>query len=289
MKPTPTPETFDGWLQMATRTLPAHIQNLIQGELEDHYQDACAAHRQAGLEPDAARRAALADLGDPAAVNQGLRATYLSRGQALAAMLAAITYPFVLLALPALTAALGKTATYLLQDLLSTVLLVFILTTFIRLLGANTHRLERPAWILMGALLLGTVTRLVSFTVFGRMPLVGPDEEVIWRSGPALGMLLDAGFVIAEGLAAGASAWLGWRLFGMEERLYGLLRPVSILLMLVGPVGSGVALSLLLSSMTGAYLFSVLGYTLVTILLAVMILVFFRAAFRGAGHTLIAG
>jgi hypothetical protein len=73
---------------------------------------------------------------------------------------------------------------------------------------------------------------------------------------------------------------LGWRLYRIAEPLYGLLRPISILLMLVCPIGAGVAISLLLGSMIFASYFTVLGYVLVTLLMAVMILAFFRAAFR---------
>jgi hypothetical protein len=280
MKPAPVPDTFAQWLQIATRSLPAHISNVVRGELAAHYQDACEAHQRDGLPRDEAQRAALADLGSPLMVNDGLRAAHLSRGHALAAMLACMGYPLLLMVYPNLAAVMGEMVSYLFQDVLNTLMLVFVLATFVRLIGFNTQQLHRPVGLVMASLLLGTVVRITFFSIFQRLPLVGPGELVVWETGSTLGMLLDGGFIAAELLSAGACAWLGWRLYSIEESLYGLLRSISILLMLVCPIGLGLAVSLLLGSMAAATYFSIMGYVLVTLLMAILILTFFRAAFR---------
>jgi hypothetical protein len=275
-----SPDTFEQWLEVATRNLPAHLVNGIRSELAAHYQDAFEAHQRDGLTPGEAQRAAVADLGSAVSVNDSLITMHISRNHALAAMLACMGYPLLLIVFPQLTRFMGEMVSYLFHDLFNTILLVYILATFVRLIRFNRDRLYRPVGWLMVSLLLGTVVRLSFYTIFHRLPLVGTGVEVVWETGSALGMILDVGFIAAEILSAVACAWLGWRLFRSGESLYGLLRPISILLMLVCPIGAGVASSLLLGSMVLASYFTVLGYVVVTLLIAIMILTFFRAAFR---------
>jgi hypothetical protein len=275
-----SPDTFEPWLEVATRNLPAHIVNEIRSELASHYLDAFDAHQHDGLTPGEAQRAAVADLGSAIFVNDSLITMHISRNHTLAAMLACMGYPLLLIVFPQLTRFIGEMASYLLQDLINTILLVYVLSTFVRLISSNRDQLYRPVVWLIASLLLGTVVRLSFYSIFHQLPLIGTGVEVVWETGSALGMILDGGFIAAEMLSAGACAWLGWRLYRIEEPLYGLLRPISVLLMLICPVGAGVAISLLLGSMILASYFSILGYVLVTLLMAIMILTFFRAAFR---------
>lgn len=275
-----SPSTFEQWLEVATHNLPAHIVNGIRSELAAHYQDAFDAHQHDGLTADETQRAAVADLGSARLVNDDLIMMHISRNHTLAAMLACMGYPLLLMVFPQLTGFMGKMVSYLFQDLLNTILLVYVLATFVRLIPSNRRPLYRPVGSLMASLLLGTVVRLSFFSIYHRLPLIGTGAEVVWETGSAQGLILDGGFIAAELLSAGACAWLGWRLYRIKESLYGLLRPISVLIMLVCPIGAGVAVSLLLGSMIFASYFTVLGYVLVTLLMAIMILTFFRAAFR---------
>jgi|GEM_PF-1351924 hypothetical protein len=275
-----SPDTFKQWLEVATRNLPAHIVNEIRSELAAHYQDAFDTHRHDGLTPGEAQQAAVAELGNAMLVNDSLITMHISRNHTLAAMLACMGYPLLLIVFPQLTSFMGEMVSYLFQDLFNTILLVYVLATFVRLISFNRDRLYRPVGWLMASLLLGTVVRLFFYSIFHRLPLIGTGVEIVWETGSVPGMILDGGFIAAEMLSAGACAWLGWRLYRIEEPLYGLLRPISILLMLICPVGAGVAISLLLGSMIFASYFSILGYVLVTLLMAIMILTFYRTTFR---------
>lgn len=275
-----SPDTFEEWLKVATRNLPAHMVNEIRSELDAHYHDALDAHQHNGLTSGEAQRAAVADLGSAMFVNDSLITMHVSRNHTVAAMLACMGYPLLLMVFPKLTGFMGEMISYLFQDLLNTILLVYVLATFVRLIRSNRRQLYRPVGWLMASLLLGTVVRLSFYSIYHRLPLIGTGAEVVWETGSALGMMLDGGFIVAELLSAVACAWLGWRLFRIKESLYGLLRPISVLMMLVCPIGAGVAVSLLLGSMIFASYFTVLGYVLVTLLMAIMILTFFRAAFR---------
>lgn len=261
---------------------PSTISSVARGELEAHFQDALHAHRQEGLPPEQASAADLADLGNAADVAAGLCTAHLSRGQALLAMLACMVYPLLLALFPTLYAMLGESVSALVQDVLAMIVLIFVLFAFIRLIGFNNAALALPAGVLAFSMILETIDRLASYVLFSRLPLFGQGEGIMWSAGGGLALAMDVAFVFAELLVVGVS-WLGIRLIGMEDRLLGLQRPVTILMMLNAPVGAGLVWSIFYGSRLFAGLFSVLGYLVVTILLALVILVFFRAAFRPSG------
>ena len=280
MKNAPAPETFEQWLQTATSNLPAHIQAVIQSEFENHFQDACEAHQTNGQGPQEAQRNALADLGSPLVVSEHLLATHVSKRQSLETIIACAGYIVMLLLFPKLMDVIGDLGSYVIQDVFSTFMLSFILTVFIRLIGFNIAKLYFPARLMIVSLILGTIVRLGYFFIFNRLPFVGQAGGISWETDAGLGLILDTGFLLAEFLTAIASGWLGWRLYQMKQGLYGLLGPIGILFMLVCPFAGGLAISLLLDSLVAASVFTMLGYLTVTILLAGLVLAFFRSAFR---------
>jgi hypothetical protein len=280
MKNAPAPETFEQWLQTATSSLPAHIQAVIQSEFENHFQDACEAHQTNGQGPQEAQRNALAELGSPLVVSEHLLATHVSKRQSLETIIACAGYIVMLFLFPNLVDVIGDLGSYVIQDVFSTFMLSFILTVFIRLIGFNTAKLYFPAQLMIISLILGTVVRLGYFFIFHRLPFVGQAGGISWETDTGLGLILDTGFLLAEFLTAIASGWLGWRLYQMKQGLYGLLGPIGILFMLVCPFAGGLVISLLLGSLIAASVFTMLGYLAVTILLAGLVLVFSRAAFR---------
>jgi hypothetical protein len=186
----------------------------------------------------------------------------------------------MLLLFPYLAGVIGDLGSYVIQDVFGTFMLSFILIVFIRLIGFNIARLYFPARLMIIFLILGTIVRLGYFFIFNRLPFVGQAGGISWETDTGLGLILDTGFLLAEFLTAIASGWLGWRLYQMKQGLYGLLGPIGILFMLVCPFAGGLAISLLLGSLVAANVFTMLGYLTVTILLAGLVLVFFRSAFR---------
>lgn len=280
MTPQGAPDTFAGWLRLATRDLPAHLSGVVQEELHGHYRDAYEAHLESGATAEHAHQSALSDLGNPVIVNRDLLEVYISRQHSLIAMLACISYLLMLLAIPTLSAFFGEMLGYLIHDVINTFILIFILLAFVRLIGFHTRTLKHPARLLIGSLVLGTVVRQVYFYAFHQLPLIGAGGGVHWRSGSFLGITLDTGFILAELISSVACAWLALRLHQLNSPFYGLLRPIGALFLTICLAGVGVVLPLFLGSLVLATLFSALGYTLVTILLAVLILAFFRASFR---------
>lgn len=271
------------WLNDATRGLPANIAGAVRREFESHYLDAVEAHCLEGLPPDEAARAALSELGDAAEVDAELRATYPSRIRLVTAMLACILYPLTLMLTSWTEATFGAYSAQMVIDAVSVLVIVYALATFIRLLGFDTARLTRPAALVIAGLVLNMFDRQIFFLIFHQLPLVGPNDAVFWNTSSVLPFLMNLVFIGSDILTSLAVLWLGLRMLRLPERLFGLQRPAACLLLVTAVIGLLVVGGLLLADMTLAGIFSTLGYAAVTIELAVMILAFFRAAFRPSG------
>ncbi|MGC9522050.1 MAG: permease prefix domain 1-containing protein, partial [Anaerolineae bacterium] len=76
-----TDPVFERWLLTATEGLPPEIAADVQIELAAHYEDAVADYLASGQRPEAARAAALADLGEARMVRRMLHRVHLSRGE----------------------------------------------------------------------------------------------------------------------------------------------------------------------------------------------------------------
>ncbi len=274
------------WLNDATRGLPANIAGAVRGEIECHYLDAVKAHCLEGMPPEEAARLALTDLGDAAEVDDGLRAAHPSRSRLVAAMLACTLYPLALMLMSWIEATFGVYSAMMVQDAVSVLVLVYVLATFVRLLGFDTVRLARPAALVIGGLVLNMFDRQFFYLIFHQMPLIGSGNVVFWNTSSVLAILLNVIFLASDILTSLAVFWLGLRMLGLPERLFGLQHPAAYLLLVSAVIGLAVVCGLLLSDMFLAGIFSTLGYAAVTMELAVMILVFFRAAFRPSGAPL---
>ncbi len=271
------------WLNDATRGLPANIAGAVRGEIECHYLDAVKAHCLEGMPPEEAARLALTELGDAAEVDDGLRAIRPSRPRLVAAMLACTLYPLALMLMSWIEATFGAYSAMMVQDAVSVLVLVYVLATFVRLLGFDTAKLALPTALVIGGLVLNMFDRQIFYLIFHQMPLIGSGNVVFWDTSSALAILLNDIFLTSDILTSLAVLWLGLRLARLPERLFGLQHSAAYLLIACAVVGLAVIGALLLSDMFLAGLFSTLGYAVVTIELAVMILVFFRAAFRPSG------
>jgi hypothetical protein len=276
----PLSDLLTRWLNDATRGLPANIAEIVRGELQNHYLDACETHAREGLPPDEAARLALAELGDAAEVDAGLRSAHISRARLVAAMLACALYPLSLALMPRMEAILGNYFALMIQDVVSVLVLVYVISTFIQLLGFDKARLRMPAGLLIAGIVINVFDRLIFFALFHQLPLIGPGDSVYWNTASGLSILMDCIFLGSELLTALATLWLGLRLLRLPERLFGLQRPTALLMLATTPVDLAVMGALLFKSMLLAGLFSVTGYAVITILLALLILIFFRAAFR---------
>lgn len=279
MKSVPQPISFEAWRKVATQNLPYHLNLSITNELSCHYQDAYQSYLSKGLSSEKAIETALADLGDPSIVNKQFLTTFISRRRLFGTIAACASYFFVLLIFPILMKLMGDLVSYVVQDFFSTLVLIFILSSFIRLIGIKIHSLHRPSGLLMVSLMLGTIIRFGFLFFFNTLPFSGSDPVFSLGTNSMTETIWHAGFVVIELLAGFASTWLGWRLFRINQSLYGLLPTIRIVFVLIGFFAAGVAVSLVLNSIVAASLFSALGYSMVTILLSLMILLFYRASF----------
>ena len=82
---TPEAAALEQWLAEATKGLPQPLARDVRTELEAHFEDAVEDYLTSGRTPEAARTAALADLGDAEVVRHGLHRVHLSRGERLVA------------------------------------------------------------------------------------------------------------------------------------------------------------------------------------------------------------
>lgn len=276
----PSSAAVNRWLNEATRGLPANIAALTRAELHSHYLDGLDAHLRAGLAPDEAAQAALAALGSAAEVDNGLRSTHPSRTHLVIAMLACLFYPMAVFAAARFEADLGPYGMLMIQDAASVLSLTYIIITFVRLLGFDTPRLARPILIVLGAVVLNIFDRLVFYAIFRQLPLIGPDGGVFWDSASPLSIAMDWVFLGSEVLAALGVIWLGMRLLRLPERLFGLQRAAAWLLLANAPMLLSIVIALLAFNMELAGWISALADVTLTILLALMLLIFFRAAFR---------
>jgi hypothetical protein len=276
----PLTDQLTRWLNDATRGLPANIAEIVRGELQNHYLDAYDAHKQQGLPEAEAARLALTELGDAAEVDAGLRSAHISRRRLVVAMLACALYPLSLALMTWTEGILGDYFALMIQDAISVLVLVYVIVTFIQLLGFDRARLRRPATLLTAGIVLNVFDRLIFFALFQTLPLIGPDDTVYWNTASGLSIAMDWIFLGSEVLTALAVFWLGSRLLRLPERLFRLQRPAALLMLANGPIGLAVVVTLLFKNMLLAGLVSVIGYTVITILMALLILVFFRAAFR---------
>ena len=186
------------WLNDATRGLPANIAGAVRGEMESHYLDAFNDHCLEGMPPDEAARLALSELGDAAEVDADLRATHPSRTRLVTAMLACLLYPLALVLMPWTEATFGEYSALMVQDAVSVLVLVFVLATFVRLLGFDTVRLARPAALVIGGLVLNMFDRQIFYLIFHQMPLIGPGDVFFWDTSSALAILLNVIFLTSD-------------------------------------------------------------------------------------------
>jgi hypothetical protein len=74
--------TLDTWLRRATCRLSAESCELVQSEIQDHFDSAREEALAGGAAPDAAIRTAVKSLGDPRAANLAYRKVMLTRAEA---------------------------------------------------------------------------------------------------------------------------------------------------------------------------------------------------------------
>jgi hypothetical protein len=280
MKEKSTAKMIDRWLDQATHDLPVSIKVVVHEEMETHYLDAKGAHLKQGLSSEEAEHLAFSELGNADEVNKELCSTYISRNRLILAMTACLVYPLALIILPQIYSMVGEYYSLIIQDVVSLLVLVYVLFTFVQLFKPNSDYVEKPCLVVIAGIVLNVFDRLFFFVLFDALPLIGMNENVYWNTTSTLAFSLDILFLVSEFITALGVLWLGLRLFHLPDQLFGLQRSTAILLIADTAISLAVISAILLSNMIIASFASMLGYANTTILLALMILIFYRAAFN---------
>lgn len=288
------------WLKIATRGLPAEVAALVRSEIEAHYEDALHDHQTQGMSVFEAHRAALGELGDVDATSQALRDTHLAERRYLKAALLSIAPSMMLLFIIFSQLAAGDTSTqppdfFSFTSLLGIVnffCVLYVLHSFKLLLSGrfNCHQVDRPVAVVKWSLLIVTISTAVSQVLFNRQVALLVNDpmmlegELISSTGAVVETLLRITSV--AGILALGFGWifLSDRLMGVEDRVYGLVKPLRYLLLITGfgVASSGIAsaLGLMNATVVAVIAIAVVG----TCKCALWTLLFFRAASRGSNR-----
>lgn len=275
-------QDLNHWLETATRDLPPDISQLIREEIEAHFADALAEHRAQGKSPEAAYRAALADLGDVHDTARALRDTHLAKRRYFRAAAVSMAWPIF----PAVVLILSS----ILNLPLPMQLIIFYSgTVFITLYGLQMLKrllaerfscttLTQPFTTLMGGLVLYLGSALVIELLFP--DLIGPGS--LWTSDASIFRTIAIIGALSGGTLTGSGAlWLAYELMAnVRASLYGLRSLLAVALALLGAgviiFCSGLAVEVKIVADVGFVLYISASYAAY----ALMALLFFRAAWR---------
>jgi hypothetical protein len=282
------------WLKTATHGLPRAVSDMVRAEIEAHYHDAVADYQSEEKESEEAHRAALADLGDPEATARALRETHLTArryvitmGLSLAFLLLYYGLPMAILALTGSEVAVGIALSVVIF-----VLTVFVLLAFKRLVAQHpdAHRLDKSVAIAMWGLGADASAASLSLLVYGIPAITHTYERTLWEVTPLVQVIFDwvaliGVFGVGFGLLGAARV-----LRRQGDSLYGLRDPLTAALGFAGLAAVGFPIGLLLcafahtESAAGVLMvLTVVFHTIIhiTIVFAVLALLFFWARFRG--------
>lgn len=277
----PTPETIDQWLSAATRGLPTSATSRVCEELKAHYDDAVEDHQMHGKTPAESEQAALSDLGDPGATSKALREAHFARRWYIAAAVVGLLFPI----LEWFGIALSETSMpYALSRPISDIFIlspiIFVLVVFRKLMAqrAGSRIFDGPVACLMAGVIVSNGALDLRLAFFPSL------EHSVWMAGDGSGLVL-LGLAIAGVIAVGLGLlWLVIRLSDLRDSLYGLRIPLIVLAVILALALLGFGLSLLQSAIGFAYLSNMIAMAVNLILIALMALLFFRAAYRPTGQ-----
>jgi hypothetical protein len=280
---------FKHWLNQATRGLPTQVNTVVRCELEAHYEDALSEHQALGKSLHDAHLSALVELGDVKAVAQALHDVHLAHRRywkaAFASIAPSIAFLLIVFSQAGHTIPLDLFNYTGLLGFLTFFAVFYVLRSF-KVLLAGSHQIGRPTSIVMWSLLCVTILSVISQWLFNNHvalvvndPMIVTDQLFSETSLP-LEWLLNCANVISVLVLGVGWIYLSDRLIGVDDDLYGLVKPLRYLLLLNGVVIASSGLATLLG-LFNANVISVIALVIVgTSKYAVWTLLFFRAAYQ---------
>jgi hypothetical protein len=285
----PSQAAVEPWLEAATDGLPPDLALTAREELTSHFMDAVEDHVSAGLTLQEAKSRALEVLGDPRKIAGGFKDAYFGRRRYRLALLFAAGILIIYLGLPFIAGLFSLTES-------SSLFLLFMVGYDILLFAFPYYLLDSTEKLLLWrysfdqgrnfkiakiGLAFQVVIDIISLLVLGTSmnvgvrPFPGPFEA---SSVVDLVLILGAIFsflILGIGLILIGAALLRW-----DERLYGLRKPLGLLMIIMGV---GMATSGLWLTLDSDILLTLAANVVVMshiFLWPTMILLYFRVLFR---------
>lgn len=171
---------FEHWLNQAAEGLPAETAAAVQEEIRAHYEDSVRDHLLRGLAPDAARAAALAELGDFEETSSGFKQTHLREGRYLKAALVGMVYAAgYLLSIPLHQLLGGDVQAFNPANFL---FVLYIIHSY-RILFADrfcTRRVDFYATLIVRGILVVCITRMIGWTIFHHPTITESASLNLW-------------------------------------------------------------------------------------------------------------
>jgi hypothetical protein len=286
----PFPQDLTDWLDTATRGLPPTAASIAKNELLAHYQDAAADYGAAGRPESEAHRLALADLGQAEIAANGFKDAHLGHRRYLLAtaaamgnLLALLVFPMVYIGLnlghrPQTGLAIFAAADFTLWGF---TLIVFLVLGQLLRWRFGLTRLNGPIRLSLAGLTIQIAADVTSLLRYGYSHNISfeatpglfdmpPGPETIIKLVSFAGFLL-----IGIGLLQAAP-----HIYKLGGILYGLGKPVAILLIILGVSFATAWLWLNIPNKLPALLVGLAVQVSHLLLWPLLTLLFFRAVYR---------
>jgi hypothetical protein len=259
-------------------------------ELAAHYQDAVEAYIEAGLAPAEAHERALADLGGANLTSNGLKDAHLGHKRYIWAIIASMVNLAALLLLPIFYVmfgfkedSTGAIILFVVADLILLGATVFVLLAMKQVLAwrFGLPHLGRAIWLAVGGLAVQIGADVTSLLFFGYSHNISASNtDSIFSAVSTLDLalkLISLGGFLVLGLGL---LQVAFHLFRMADNLYGLARPLAVLMLILGFFFATAWIWLNLPAGALALLAGVIVQLAHLLLWPLLILLFFRVVYR---------
>jgi hypothetical protein len=226
----------------------------------------------------------MAELGDPQATGRGLRQAHLARRRCAIAALVSMIYPVSLMLSPLIESAFPETVSGVIWYLTALPPSVYVLSSLRMLLPLDSRRLKVPLSLAIGSLIVSDSAQIASLLLFNRYAYENALNGSLWVSVSVVESVINLLALGGEMVIGLGVALLGARLVRSQARLFGLLGPLSYLLVVVGFNLMAFDMLIFLRQNLLALIFDITGIFFLLIAFALAAFLFFKAAYRGLSH-----
>ena len=283
---------FTAWLDTATRDLPAEVAATTRRELTAHYEDALEEYIEAGLSPAAAHQRVMTVLGAAKLVSNGLNDVHRGQKHYLWGMLASVAILVLLIGRGILHESFGlepySAASNVFigaSDVLLTLVTAYILLMLGRVLvwRFNQPSVDRAIQLIIGGHVIAIACDALYRSAIGEEMYAGGTLSAL-EADTFIAALMIACSALGR-LAMGMGIiLLARRILAAASGLYGLGKPVAILMYTMGIALASTGLWTHLNFVIGINTVEIVTIFAHLLLWNLMVLLFFRLAYRSPVH-----